>query len=114
MTMSWSARLAEFIPISRPCGHYCETLAFYKLTINVWKYLDAIYCLIQSRWATNAFCFKTRMYFFLELNTTYVRVFKHGTLKSQYLKVSKSQNKIVEPKLLPKNEPTNSFFYPEE
>ena len=29
------------------------------------------------------------------------------------LKVSKSQNKIVEPKLLPKNEPTNWFFNPD-
>ena len=30
-----------------------------------------------------------------------------------YLKVNRSQNKIVEPKLLPKNEPTNLFFYPD-
>ena len=29
------------------------------------------------------------------------------------LKVSRSRNKIVEPKLLPKNEPTNLFFYPD-
>ena len=29
------------------------------------------------------------------------------------LKVSRSQNKIVEPKLLPKNERTNLFFYPD-
>ena len=30
------------------------------------------------------------------------------------LKVSRSQNKIVEPKLLPKNERTNLFFYPDD
>ena len=29
------------------------------------------------------------------------------------LKVSRSRNKIVKPKLLPKNEPSNSFFYPD-
>jgi hypothetical protein len=30
------------------------------------------------------------------------------------LKVSKSRNKIVMPKLLPKNKQTNLFFYPEK
>ena len=30
------------------------------------------------------------------------------------LKVSRSQNKIVEPKLLPKMKQTNLFFYPDE
>ena len=29
------------------------------------------------------------------------------------VKVNRSQNKIVEPKLLPKNEGTNLFFYPD-
>ena len=72
--------------LSHPCGHYCETLAFYKLTINVWKYLDAIYCLIQSRWATNAFCFKIRMYFFLELNTTLCKSFQTWHTKINLVK----------------------------
>jgi hypothetical protein len=30
------------------------------------------------------------------------------------LKVSRSGNKIVKPKLLPKNEQTNLFFFPEK
>ena len=30
-----------------------------------------------------------------------------------HLKVSRSRNKIVEPKILPKNERTNLFFYPD-
>ena len=30
------------------------------------------------------------------------------------LKVSRSRNKIVEPQLLPKNERTNLFFYPDD
>ena len=31
-----------------------------------------------------------------------------------FIKVSKSRNKIVMPKLLPKNERTNLFFYPDD
>ena len=34
--------------------------------------------------------------------------------KVRLLKVSRSRNKIVMPKLLPKNEQTNLFFYPEK
>ena len=35
-------------------------------------------------------------------------------LASETLKVSRSRNKIVMPKLLPKNERTNLFLYPEK
>ena len=35
-------------------------------------------------------------------------------IKSGKLKVSRSQNKIVEPELLPKNKRTNLFFFPDD
>ena len=45
-------------------------------------------------------------YYLLKINFTHVY--------RNLLKVSRSRKKIVMPKLLPKNDPTNLFFYPEK
>ena len=37
-----------------------------------------------------------------------------GGPRLKWIKVSRSRNKIVKPKLLPKNKRTNLFFYPEK
>ena len=49
---------------------------------------------------------KKKSYYLLKINFTHVY--------RNLLKVSRSRNKIVMPKLLPKNDPTNLFFYPEK
>ena len=52
----------------------------------------------------------------LEKDQTIVfpKLYRTKALKLQLIKVSRSRNKIVKPKLLPKNEWTNLFFYPEK